>query len=372
MNTEKQLISLINATKALTATRNLDKVLSLIIEEVLSVFDWADASVLFLFDAQKNRLRAKAAVGFNMDYLKEIALKPNEGMTGKTFQSKHAQLFTSGTETSLGMSDLSEDNMRLYQRALGENYMLPTSTISAPLLTQGECFGVLTIDSFSESVQFTNDNLMLLQTFATQAMIAIENATLISRNNRSNHIHSELTKVYMSHKNLDEITRTLSDLIHKPVGVCNEFFDLLSYTADSVKSIGEVLKEEALGSYDPPSHKEISIQSDRYDVYFFSVKIDKELSGLLLVIAEKNEMLDSLDIFAIEQATTVFALELQSLNQHISNQFSYEGSLMNLLLNQPDQSQRILKKKNLYRKDARYVMLTLEVVDERPNMGGGL
>ncbi|WP_174729220.1 helix-turn-helix domain-containing protein [Mesobacillus harenae] len=364
MNTEKQLLSLINATKALTSTRNLDEVLQLLIKEVLSVFDWADASVLFLYDPHKKHLRAKSAVGFNMEFLKEVALQPNEGMSGKTFQLKQAQLFTSRTDTSKGMSDLTVQNMELYQSALGENHMVPTSTICAPLMNQHECFGVLTIDSFSESVEFTHDNLMLLQTFANQAMIAIENAMLISQNNRSNHIHRELTKVYMSHQGLAKITKTLADLIHKPVGVANDFFDLLSSTSESLNEISELVRDEALLWDEPPAHKQVMVNNISYDVYFFAIKIEAELTGMLIVAAEKDEVLDGLDLFAIEQATTVFALELQSHNQYISSQFSYEGYLMKEILNQPEQSMRFLKKKDLYRKNNRYVLLTIEIASE--------
>lgn len=363
VNSENQLISLIKATQVLTSTRNLDEVLNLLIKEVLSVFSWADASVLFLYDPHQKVLKAKSAVNFDMNFLEKLALQPNEGMSGKTFTLKNAQLFMSGSDTSQGMADLSADNMEYYQKALGENHMLPTSTISAPLLTQDECYGVLTIDSFSESVQFTPDHLVLLQTFANQAMIAIENATLISQNNRSNHIHRELTRVYMSHQSLDEITKTLSELIHKPVGVCNEFFDLLSYTTASLKEICGRWKKEDIWSEEILSYQSVSLESASYDIYFFSIMIENDLTGKLIVAAKKGEVLDSLDIFAIEQATTVFALELQSLHRQISNQFTQEGLIMKELLAHPEHRHRILERNKVFRKNAQYVLLTVEIED---------
>lgn len=176
MNVEKQLLSLIKASQVLTSTWDLDEVLKLLIKEVLDVFDWADASVLFLYDANRDKLIAKSALGFDMDYLEKVTLQPNEGMSGKTFQLKQAKLFTSGADTRRGMSDITPKNLDYYRKALGGRKILPTSTICAPLITHGECYGVLTIDSFSEEVQFTHSNLSILQTFANQAMIAIENA----------------------------------------------------------------------------------------------------------------------------------------------------------------------------------------------------
>ncbi|WP_042354221.1 helix-turn-helix domain-containing protein [Bacillus rubiinfantis] len=359
MNYERQLLSLIKATQALTSTRNLDEVLNLLIKEVLSVFDWADASVLFLYDSHNQCLKARSAVGFDMAYLERVSLRPTEGMSGKTFQLKKAQLFTSGTETSRGMSDLSEKNMEFYQKALGDKRMLPTSTICAPLITQGECFGVLTIDSFSEHVQFTDENLELLQTFANQAMIAIENATLISKNTRSNQIHDELTNVYMSHKDLAEITKTLSGLINRPVGVLNEFFDLLSYTDSCIQEVSNELRVHRWES-SQFGQEQVHIKEVTYDVYLFSVKCGSEITGRLMIVTEKNAPLDSLDIFAIEQATTVFALELQSLNQQISNQFSHEGFILKELLTQPNLGKLLLEKEGLLQPKSQYIMLALE------------
>ncbi|MEW8987567.1 MAG: GAF domain-containing protein, partial [Bacillus sp. (in: firmicutes)] len=292
MNTEKQLMSLINATKALTSTRDLDKVLQLIIEEVLSVFDWADASVLFLLDSQKEYLKAKSAVGFNMEYMGQVALQPNEGMSGKTLVLKEPLLFTSGTDTYKGMADLSPTNMDFYQKSLGKDHRIPTSTICAPLITEGKCIGVLTIDSFSDNVQFNQENLMLLQTFAAQAVIAIENATLISKNERSNRIHRELTNVYMSNQDLAVITKTLSELINKTIGVLNEFFDLLAYTDKKIEKISDFIKVEGSWNGELPLNKKFNIDGDEYQVYFFSIIIEKELAGVLIVAAEKHEVLD--------------------------------------------------------------------------------
>ncbi|KIY23125.1 MULTISPECIES: helix-turn-helix domain-containing protein [Mesobacillus] len=372
MNTEKQLMSLINATKALTSTRDLNEVLHLIIEEVLCVFDWADASVLFLFDPQKDFLKAISAIGFNMEYMGKVALRPNEGMSGKTLVLKEPLLFTSGTDTYKGMSDLSPGNMDLYQKSLGKDHRIPTSTICAPLITEGKCTGVLTIDSFSENVRFNQENLMLLQTFATQAVIAIENATLLSRNERSNHIHRELTKVYMSNQDIAEITKTLSELINKPVGVSNEYFDLLACTDQKIEDISHSIKDEGMWNGDRPLNRDVYIDGEEYQVYFFPIMTEKELSGVLLVVAEKDEVLDSLDIFAIEQATTVFALEIQSLNQNISNKFSYQRSIMNDILKNPDNGIAILKKMNLYRENDVYVFITVELLSDSFDYDGGL
>ncbi|MFD1037523.1 helix-turn-helix domain-containing protein [Virgibacillus byunsanensis] len=370
MNVDKQLFSLINATKVLTSTRDLDEVLHLLIKEVLSVFNWADVSILFLWDSHNKHLKAKSSVGFDMDYLDKLTLQANEGMSGKAFSLEKAQLYKSSDDTSQGMSNVTKKNFQLYKKALKNKKTFPTSAISAPLMKKDECFGVLTIDSYSNSIEFTEDNLMLLQTFANQAMIAIENATLLSQNDRSNRIHNELTKIYMSHQGLTGITRTLSSLINNQICVCDEFFNLLSYTYDSAKEIVEELRKKEplmvgeLFSETNLAYRTISLNDSYYDISLFAINIENETTGVLMVINDKNEVLDSLDIFAVEQATTVFALELQSRNQYISNHFNYEGYLMKGIINNPEKGVSILKSKRFYKENNQYMILKIEIVNE--------
>lgn len=171
----------------------------------------------------------------------------------------------------------------------------------------------------------------------------------------------------MSHQNLSEITKTLSELVNRPVGVYNDFFDLISFTSDSVKKISDVLAKEELVGEKNLVHKPVVIEEAIYHVYFFPIHIKADTSGTLIVIADvagSGKALDSLDMFAIEQATTVFALELQSLYQQLSNQFIHEGRMMEQLLEGPGDGEHILQKNGSNVKHAQYVVLTLEIVEE--------
>lgn len=357
-------MSLINSTRVLTSTQSLDEVLQLLIEEVLSVFEWADASVLFLSDNQKRYLTAKSAVGFDMNYLSQIRLNIDEGMSGKTFSLKKPQLFTSSNDTEKGMADLTKANMDYYRKALGENHMVPTSTISAPLIHKEECFGVLTIDSFSNDMRFTQEDLLLLQTFANQAMIAIENAILISQNERAQHLYERLTESYMTQRGLEQITQTLSELIHAEVGVINDFYTILSFTSNRVKEVIDASAKEFPTETLSYFQEEVRYDEEFYDLYYFPIKIKYDAVGMLMVLTEKETLLDALDLFAIAQATTVFALELQSQSQFISGQFNEERVLIKEILKETESGESLLKKKGLYHKANRYFTVSFEISHE--------
>jgi hypothetical protein len=369
LNSEQGLKSLIKATKLLTSTRDLDEVLNLLINEVLQVIKQADGAVFFIYDKKSDQLVPKSSAGFDMDFLKLIHLNPNEGMTGKTFTSKKAQVFSTKNDTSDGMSNLHTKNQELYQQSLG-SLQYPTSTICAPLLSNDECIGVLTIDSFSEDVLFTELDLSLLQTFANQAIIAIENAKLFTQITRSNQIHNELTNVYIAQKGLPEITLSLSKLINKPVCVYNEFFDLLAFSSPYVEKLAGEAKSEYFSlfkrsfSKDIVSHEQIEIEGRVFDLYFFPIKAEKVKYGMLTIFLEKNQELDPLDLLAVEQATMVFALEMISQDRYITDYFKYEGYILEQLLEAPANGYHLLQdsKFQLSKRNS-FVFVYMEISD---------
>ncbi len=369
LNSEKGLRSLIKATKVLTSTRDLDEVLNVLINEVTHVIEGADGAVFFIYDDKTNKLIPKSAAGFDMNYLKYIHLNPDEGMTGKTFTSKRPQVFTTENDTSYGMSNIDTENQKLYQKALGK-LQYPTSTICAPLLSNKDCIGVLTIDSFSDNVHFTDLDLSLLQTFANQAIIAIENAKLFTQNNRSNHIHQELTNVYISQKGLPEITSTLSTLIQKHVCVYNEFIDLLAASSTEVNLLAGHAKSSHFSifrksfSKDTVSHKNIEVEGKAYEVYFFPIKAEQVKYGILTIFLEEDQVLDPLDLFAVEQATIVFALEMMAQDRHISDYFKYEGYILEHLLENPSDSiHQVANTKFQISQNQKYLFVYLEMSD---------
>jgi sugar diacid utilization regulator len=334
---EKQLYSLINSTRVLTSTRDFDLVLQRLMEEVFQVIDAADAGVLFIYDRKKGGLVAKSSVGFDDNYLKLIILSENEAMTGKTFSSKKSIIFSNLPDTSEAMSDLSQYNSDLYIKALGKPEY-PTSTICTPLIFGEECIGVLTIDSYVKNINFTIYDLHILETFANQAMIAIDNAKLFSQNERANQIHSKLSKVSLLQKGLKEITVTLSKLINKKVCILNDFFDYVSSCSETTKSLAIKLKQSNIESLkyalkqEEFTQKSFFLDGSGIDVFFFPIKAVTSQIGLLMIFVENEDELDPLDIFAVEHAIILFALEMTSKERFITDQFKYEGFLLQQLM----------------------------------------
>ncbi|WP_371018487.1 GAF domain-containing protein [Pseudalkalibacillus sp. JSM 102089] len=338
MNTEKKLMSLINSMQVLSSTLDLDEVLHQLINEVLSVIEGANASILFLYDENLNKLYAKTAVGFDMNHMSAVKLSPGEGMSGQTFLSGKGRIFSRREDTQQGMSNITPETKEIYAKSLGE-LAYPTSTLCVPLISKGKCIGVLTVDIFGKNVVFNNDDLKLLETFATQASIAVENAMLFSQNERSTKIHEELSKVSLSQGGLTEITETLGHLVKKDVAIYNEFFDVLGACSPKCEEMarqmithGESYLHDAMdrvGFSFYPVHSLEGIKG----IYCFPIRTDTFVIGLLTVFMREEIVLDPLDRVAIEQANTIFALEMSRQERILFNDFTYSGYILDQLLN---------------------------------------
>ncbi|SES06374.1 helix-turn-helix domain-containing protein [Salipaludibacillus aurantiacus] len=371
MDTEKKLMSLISSARVMSSTLDLDEVLHQLIKEVMTVIEGANASILFLYDKKHNYLYPKAAVGFDMTYLRHARLAPGEGMSGSTFSAGKGQIFHTQNETKQKMANISEEAKQFHMKALGDN-KYPTSALCVPLISKGEKIGVLMIDIYDKHYQFGEGHLKLLETFAAQAAIAIENATLFSRNERTNKIHEELSKVAISQGGISEITKSLGELMQHGVAVFNEFFDLLegssSQTVEEAEEMRRYLGDAAHEKVDGQTTSTVRIPLDHTDIeaVFFPVKSDTYTIGYLAILVHDGADLDPLDRFAVEQTSIIFALEMARQERTALNDLKHSGYLLDQLLfsewNELAVNQ-IVKLPEFNSSDVSYVIAQLSIVN---------
>ncbi|WP_054706335.1 helix-turn-helix domain-containing protein [Bacillus sp. JCM 19041] len=336
MKKEKQLLSLMQSIRVLSSARELPDVLHQLIQEALQVIDGSTSGVLFLYDEQQDALYAESAIGFNMDALGKVRLKPGEGMSGKTFQLKKGSIYSNLVDTKEGMANLSHHSAKHYGESLTE-WIYPKSAISVPLhASSGTCIGVLTVDIYEQNRQFEENDLELLEMFARQASIAIENARLYSQNKRTQEIHKALSRVSLSNGGLDEITAALARLISKDVLVVNEFSEELSsftYHSHHLVSACHLSDElNSIFSIGKPGVQKWNSKDVRAELYSFPIQIESVSIGMLVIAGEKGALLDPLDQIAIEQALPIFAMELNQREKKDVDDFVYAGSLLEMVI----------------------------------------
>lgn len=329
---EKQLLSLIKATRVLTSTLDINEVLDRLIKEVMEVVTGADAGILFLFDSRTKTLQAKNAVGFDMNELKHLALSIDEAeaMTGKTFQQKKGQIFTDSEAVAGGMANMTEANLHYLGQALG-GFKFPKSSMCAPLKCKSGYVGVLTIDNFSGEALFSEQDLALLEAFAIQASIAIDNAELFSQNNRTREIHRVLTDVSLSKKGLADLTCALACLIKQRVFVINDFSECICSSGNETNLIDLLLSRHKKWFTDTLSaacamSQKIQYREKWHYLFLSPIKMDQLTVGVLLVVS--GEPLGGLDQFAIEQINHIFAYAMNEQHRHLSEYYQKGGRFL--------------------------------------------
>lgn len=332
---DKRLMSLIQSVRVLNSTRDLDNVLDQLVREVFNVIAGANASILFLYDKRAEVLYAKTANGFNMEYMKHIQLKPGEGMSGKTFLAGKGQIFSTATDIALGMENISSLTKDIYAQSLGD-MKYPTSAICVPLLSNHQCLGVLTVDMFEKDITFGDIDLQLLESFACQAAIAIENATLLSQNERTHRILEELSRVSLAKGDIEDITKSLARLIDKQVVVFNEILEVVALSDTQFSRVVEQLKRKRdfllKGEI---SSMLFSLDDASYVIYVFPIRTELRRLGLLCIITEENKELDSLYRFAIEQANLIFAMEMDRQERALAEDFINSRAILEHLIHSP-------------------------------------
>lgn len=162
-----ELTTLYEVGQALTSTLDLETLLKVIIKNSVSVTK-AKGGVLRLLDTESRRLVAKAYCMPEEDAGKLVDLNAGEGIAGKILE----------TGTPVLIPDIESESG--YK---GVSKIAACCVMGVPLKAKDAIIGTITLyDKLFEggegTTTFTNEDLQLLSTLASQASIAIENAFL--------------------------------------------------------------------------------------------------------------------------------------------------------------------------------------------------
>jgi sigma-B regulation protein RsbU (phosphoserine phosphatase) len=150
-------------TKHLARTLDVDQLLHKLLEQLMQLYPQADRSVVVLVDGESLDLRAErlrqGGMGRSMPFSRTIVRKAlDEGAGLLSDDVKHDMRFVpSATLTSMELH----------------------SILCAPLITaEGTRLGVIQVDRFCKGFGFRMDDLQLLTAIASQVTVVLENASL--------------------------------------------------------------------------------------------------------------------------------------------------------------------------------------------------
>ncbi len=152
--------------KAINSSLDLDSVLNYFIDMTTRITD-SDRATLMLYDDVSQELYVEVSRGFDETGVLDIRLKIGEGVAGRAADVRRP--------IKIDDTGKSRDYKELPSVALKKDLTL----ISAPLVNKDNLVGVINCERLlSKKGPFTAENLDLLETLASQASIAIENARL--------------------------------------------------------------------------------------------------------------------------------------------------------------------------------------------------
>lgn len=158
-------LAALNAIAKATASLDLDEVLQELATRTRRMME-ADHTGLVLIDADTGTLMVRAASGRIAEVVTGAVLNLDDSFAGAVIRARHSLLWHDAELIA---------NSSLIGPRIGQTP--PEALIGTPLIVQANVIGVLLATS-SRAHTFTERHLRLLETIATQAAIAVENARL--------------------------------------------------------------------------------------------------------------------------------------------------------------------------------------------------
>jgi len=142
----------------LNTTFDLNELLGVIIDSLGKIIEF-NAAGIFLLNDETGQIEADFVRGYHFDYFRKIKQKVGEGILGWVIENRQ----------SLNLGDISKDNRYINARPETK------SEAAVPLISESRVIGCINLENDRLNA-FSDQDLALLETFATQASLAVERA----------------------------------------------------------------------------------------------------------------------------------------------------------------------------------------------------
>jgi signal transduction histidine kinase len=208
----KQLQSLAEVSQAVNSTLDLQEVLSAIVTRAVGLSS-ADGGAVYEFDEASEQFRARATYGYPPEFVKVALATPlrfDDGATGRA----------AATRAPVQIPDLRVEGA--YSGPLEEETKRAgvLAVLAVPLLREGHILGSLVVSRNSVG-EFPKEMIDVLQTFAAQSSLAIQNARLF----REIEEKSQELEIASQHKS--EFLANMSHELRTPLNAIIGFSEVL-------------------------------------------------------------------------------------------------------------------------------------------------
>ncbi|WP_252502009.1 helix-turn-helix domain-containing protein [Sporosarcina sp. Marseille-Q4943] len=239
---DSELTILVESIRSITSSLDLGEVLETIMTNVLKIIPSAQGGYLLLYDVAEERLIPKAPIGYD-HRIYGFRVKVGESITGTVFRDGIGKVLKSKeeVEAEMRLNHITEENYQSITTASGSPGF-PSSLIAVPISIAEKRIGVMTVLQWNGRKPFDEHDLLLMQGFAEQAAIAIQNAQyytevndrvkeitdlsnqLEERNSllqQRYEVHEALTNLSLENKGFEAIIHEFNQMLSKPVHFYN-------------------------------------------------------------------------------------------------------------------------------------------------------
>ena len=351
------VMNLMESFQAMNSTLKLDEVLKKIMHFALKIVETAEAGYIQMYDEHSNKLIIKTYIGFN-ENINFLKINIGESITGKVFRDGYVRLITSKEKIYDNMSDLSKENLNILNKA-HPNSQTIKSILAVPVSFGTKRIGVMTFHCFDIEDGLSETDLLLLQSFASQAAIALHNAQLHTEVQKSldevthlsqrlketnallekqTEIHNHLTKLSVQNKGLKAIIIEMNKLMERNF----IYADYLegNYVPQPIKHFTERIDDIFFFFTNKIEPAYVSIcDTIHIDCYIYPIRSGSVFLGCLIV--EGSAPLSQLDKLIIEQGAPILSLEIMKLRSQTEIMYkkTYETYQQFLKVKNPQQAE---------------------------------
>ena len=267
-NIDPRIMTLLDVTKAVTSTLEIDDLLQRIVSAVTRVLP-CEGCILWLFHKETGRLQPMTIQGFTWEEVGTHEFAPGEGTIGSAF-SEQRTIIT--------------NDLKQYAKFVRKGDVVDriVSLMDVPMILEGKSIGVLDAANKIPGNDFNDDDARMLSLLASQAAIAIANARAHSEIRRRAYelemLHN-ITKVMGTNLEAREVIRIIASETLKLLAFedCSVFlYDSLGRRFELAAAIGArehmvgrlwLPFEDGLISYVARTRKSVMVTDEDLDEY---------------------------------------------------------------------------------------------------------
>ena len=208
-----RLLATIEFSKALVSAYDMETLLTAILSRIKAIIPAQNWSLL-LIDPQTGELYFAVIVGLAPEKVKDIRLKPGEGIAGTVAQ----------TGKPIFIPDVDQDP-RFAARVDSQTGFDTRSIIALPLIVRGEVIGVFEVVNVAEERYFREKYLPHLTILADYVAIAVDNVRNLQKLEARTFI-DEVTGFYNTRYLIHELDRLIPQLLEQGEPFSVVFLDL--------------------------------------------------------------------------------------------------------------------------------------------------